>query len=199
MVKKADIPKHLVATALRLAAERGWRDLSLSEIAAEAGLAMAQVYPVYRSKAEILDGLGRQVDEAVVAGLDGERGEESARDRIFDVLMCRFDALRPYREGLARVILDQGREPLGLVRGGAALRRSMGLMLELAGLSSDGLRGALRVKGLMAIYLAALRVWLRDDSADMAKTMASLDGYLRRVEGWAGVLRRRGRVDEAAA
>jgi hypothetical protein len=58
--------------------------------------------------------------------------------------------------------------------------------------------GALRAKGLMAINLATLRVWLRDDSADMAKTMAALDGYLRRVESLLRGTRRRQRpADEA--
>ena len=36
MVKKADIPRHLVDAALAAAAERGWRTLSLGDIAAEA-------------------------------------------------------------------------------------------------------------------------------------------------------------------
>lgn len=199
MVKKADIPKHIVDTALRLAAERGWRDLSLPEIAAAAELSLAQIYPVYRSKAEILDGLSRMIDLAVVAEDEADAADEPTRDRLFDVLMRRFDALQPYKDGLANILLDQGREPLALLCGAASLRRSMALMLELSGLSSDGLRGALRVKGLMAIYLATLRVWLRDDSADLAKTMAALDGYLRRVEGWVGALRRRRRADRDSA
>ena len=59
----------------------------------------------------------------------------------------------------------------------------MSLMLELAGLSSSGPRGLVRTKGLMAIHLATMRVFLRDESMDLAKTMAALDGHLRRVEG----------------
>ena len=66
--------------------------------------------------------------------------------------------------------------------------RSMAAMLETARISSSGVKGLVRTKGLAAIYLATLRVWLRDESPDMAKTMASLDGYLRRVEGLAGRL-----------
>jgi AcrR family transcriptional regulator len=50
MVKKADIPAHLVETALSLAAERGWRELSLNQIATAAKLPLSEVYPVYRSK-----------------------------------------------------------------------------------------------------------------------------------------------------
>ena len=55
MVKKADIPGHLVDAALAAAAERGWRSLSLDDIAEAAGLPLSKVYPVFRSKRAILD------------------------------------------------------------------------------------------------------------------------------------------------
>ncbi len=96
--------------------------------------------------------------------------------------MRRYDAQQPYRTALGNILLDQARDPVAAACSAAQLLRSMAAMLEAARISSSGVAGALRAKGLMAIYLAALRVWLRDDSADMAKTMAALDGYLRRVE-----------------
>ena len=198
MAKKADIPNQVIDAALVLAAERGWRDLSLTDIAAAAKLPLSKVYPVFSSKSAVLAGFMRRVDAAVLAGPAEEEG--SARDRLFDVLMRRFDALQPHREALANIAHDELREPLGALCGLCALRRSMALMLEAAGLDSTGLRGALRVKGLSAAYLASFRVWLRDDSPDMARTMAALDGYLRRIEGLIQRLpRRRSRSAAGAA
>jgi hypothetical protein len=55
-------------------------------------------------------------------------------------------------------------------------------------------RGELRINGLCGVYLLALRTWLDDDSADLSKTMAALDGYLRRVERPAEVLEGRERA-----
>ena len=185
MVRKADIPKHVIETAMRLAAESGWKDLSLAEIAQAAELPLSKVYPVFSSKQAILTGLMRRVDAEVLADEDVGDLEDSARDRLFDVLMRRFDALQPYKEAIGNIVYDQARDPLAACAGLAALRRSMALMLEAAGLSASGVKGLLRVKGLTAIYLASLRVWLRDDSPDLARTMAALDGYLRRVEGLA--------------
>jgi hypothetical protein len=69
----------------------------------------------------------------------------------------------------------------------------MALMLEAAGVSSSGIAGALRTKGLGAIYLATMRDWFRDDSTDKARTMAALDARLRRAESWARRLDRRAR------
>ncbi len=190
MVKKADLPKHLIETALKLAAERGWAELSLAEIAEAAELPLSQVYEVFPSKPAILKAFARRIDGLVLAEEEADAAEGSARDRLFDVMMRRFDALQPYKTGLGNLLYDQARDPLAALCGFGQLMRSMALMLEAARIPSGGLRGALRTEGLAAIYLATLRVWLRDESADMAKTMATLDGYLRRIEAFAGRQRR---------
>lgn len=200
MVKKAEIPDHVIDTAMKLAAERGWSDLSLAEIAAEAGVPLSKVYPIYASKQDILAAFSRRIDAVVLAEeLSAEEMDEPARDRLFDVMMRRFDALSPYREALANILHDGLRHPLDGLAATPQLARSMRWMLEAAGLGATGLRGACRVKGLSAIHLATLRVWLRDDTADLSKTMAALDGHLRRVEGLLRRTpgrRRRGRAEE---
>jgi AcrR family transcriptional regulator len=182
MVKKADIPDHVIDTAMKLAAEGRWRDLSLAEIAEAAKLPISKVFPVYPSRQSILDAFVRRIDAAVLAESDSEDLEGSARDRLFDVLMRRFDALDPYKDAVATVAFDQARDPLAALASACRLRRSMALMLEAAGLASGGARGVLRIKGVALIYLATLGVWLRDESEDKARTMAALDKQLRRAE-----------------
>jgi AcrR family transcriptional regulator len=190
--KPADAGRHVIDVALRLATERGWANLALADIAAAAKLSLADLYVIYPSKTAILEAFSRAVDRQVLAALDGG-GEGMPRDRLFDVVMKRFDALAPHREALAAIARDVGRDPVAVLCGARQLRRSMGLMLEAAGISSSGVAGELRTKGLAAIYLATLRDWFRDDTADKARTMAALDARLRRAERWAGWLNRRGR------
>lgn len=178
MVKKADIPRHVIDTAMKLAAERGWRDISLAEIADAAKLPLSKVYPVFPSKTAILGAFWRQIDAAVLAAEEAGAREGSAHDRLFDALMRRFDALRPYREALGNIVCAAAGDPVSALCGLCRLKRSMACMLEAARLSATGLRGALRVKALGLAYLATLRVFLRDDSPDMAATMAALDRNL---------------------
>ncbi len=178
MVKKADIPGHVIDTAMKLAAERGWGDLSLAEIAEAAKLPLSKVYPVFPSKTAILGAFSRQIDAAVLAAEEAGARAGGAHDRLFDALMRRFDALRPYREALGNIVCAEAGDPFSALCGLCRLRRSMACMLEAAGLSTTGLRGALRVKALALAYLATLRVFLRDDSPDMAATMAALDRNL---------------------
>lgn len=198
MVKKADIPKHIVDTALDLAREQGWRDLSLTDIAIAAKLPLSQVYGVYSSKQAILKGFNRMIDAQVIADEDAESGDEPAKDRLFDIIMRRLDALSPYKEALATIAHDQARDPLAAACSASRLSRSMASMLEAARLSADGFRGMLRVKALTGVYLATLKIWFKEDAEDLPKTMAALDRYLTRIDGFARRFARR-RPKEAAA
>lgn len=189
---------RMVDAALALAAERPWHEISLREIAEASGLPLAEAYRCGASKQAILEAFLRRTDAAVLSEGAMEEDEGSARDRVFDILMRRFDALQPHRKALASILLAQTRDPVTALASLAALQRSMTWMLEAAGLEADGLRGLARTRGLTVLYLATLRTWLRDESLDLAKTMAALDGYLRRLEA---VLRRlpRRRTDHPKA
>lgn len=190
---------RMVDAALALAAERPWHEVSLREIAEASGLPLAEAYRCGASKQALLEAFLRRTDAAVLAeGVVGSE-EGSARDRIFDVLMRRFDALQPHRKALASILLAQTRDPATALINLAALQRSMAWMLEAAGLETGGLRGLVRTRGLTLLYLATLRTWLRDDSLDLAKTMAALDGYLRRLEGLLRRLPRRNRDEPKTA
>jgi AcrR family transcriptional regulator len=186
---------RIIDAALACIARQGWRRLSLADIAAEAGLPILQVYRLFSSKTAILRSFFRRVDEAVLAAPLDSEPDERPRDRVFDLLMRRFDALTPYRAALEVLGRELPTDPLAALAAGAGLLRSMRWMLEAAGISGEGLGGVLAVKLTAAAYLATLRVWLRDESPDLSPTMAALDRRLRGIERWYGIGRRR----EAAA
>ncbi len=180
------VPDRVIDAALTLAAARGWRRTGLADIAAEAGLTLAELRGAFPSKASILNGFIRRTDTQVLAM--GMAEGSSARDRLFDLLMRRFDALQPHRDAVWAIVRDSVCDPFAPLCHGPRLICSMASMLEAAGLSSAGPAGMIRTKGLALIYLAALRAWLTDDSADQARTMAVLDRGLRQAEALAKVL-----------
>jgi AcrR family transcriptional regulator len=191
----SDADRIIDAMLARVATE-GWRHLSLAAIAAEAELPILRVYRSFGSKQAILLGLLRRVDEAVLAEPPAPEPEERPRDRLFDLLMRRFDALGPHKAALEVLARELRGDPLGALCAGAALLRSMRWMLETADIATNGIGGALRVKLTAAAYLSAARIWQRDDSPDLGRTMAALDGRLRRIERWL-VRASRSRRDEA--
>lgn len=185
---------RLIDAALRLAAERPWDEVTLGAIAEEARLPLAVLYAEFGSRGAILAAFARRIDAAVLSEDDAEALADSPpRDRLFEVLMRRFEALQPHRAAVASILSDRLRRPGAGLAALPQLGRSMAWMLVAAGIPTDGWRGLLRIKGLSALWLATLRVWLQDDSEDMAKTMAALDRNLQRAESLLQRLPRRRR------
>jgi AcrR family transcriptional regulator len=170
---------------LGLIAEKGFAAVTLREVAATAGLGFTDLYRLYPDKVALTAAFMARIDGEVLAGTPShDDPEETARDRLFDVMMRRYDALKPHRAALRAIRRAGTRDPLLALALGPALRRSMAVMLEAASLPSEGLSGALRQNGLLAIHYAVSRVYDRDETADLSKTMAALDSRLKMAERW---------------
>ncbi|MDI1284732.1 MAG: helix-turn-helix domain containing protein [Reyranella sp.] len=173
---------------LGLIAERDFAAVTLRDVAQAANLGLANLYRLYPDKVALVAAFLARIDSEVLAGTPRQTDpEETPRDRLFDTMMRRYDALRPHRAAL-RSIGGASRDPLLLLALAPALRRSMAAMLEAAGVPSDGLPGALRQNGLLAIDYAVSRVFDRDETGDLSKTMAALDSRLKTAEKWAQLI-----------
>jgi AcrR family transcriptional regulator len=177
----------LLVTAFELIAEHGWPRLSLVEVARRAGVPPAQVYRELPGRAAVLRALSRRVDEAMLAYDEAELALLPPRDRVFELLMRRLEALVPFRPGLERLARGARCDPCLLLASACRLERSLAWLQDAADLRRSGLRARLGRRALGAAYLQTLRVWLSDESADLGATMAELDKQLRRVQSVAGL------------
>jgi AcrR family transcriptional regulator len=171
------------AAFARISAE-GWRRLSLASIAAASEMPILNVYRHFHSKQAILCAFFRRIDEAVLANPPAAEEGERARDRLFDLIMRRFDALGPYKAALEVLGRELHADLPSVLVAGAALLRSVKWMHEAADIVTEGVRGKFAIKLTTAAYLATMRVWQHDSSADLGQTMAALDARLRRIERW---------------
>jgi ubiquinone biosynthesis protein COQ9 len=180
--------QRMIDAALSLAVSRGWDQISLADIAVDAGLSMADIFDDFQDKSDVLVALGRMIDKKVLNHVSKAETSMTVRDRLFDVLMERFDVLNENRDGIIAILNSFGADPKQAVISLPHLCRSMSLTLEVAGVENDGLRGAVKVLGLTGVYLHALKIWMTDDTADMGRTMAALDKALGRIEQAANTL-----------
>ncbi len=182
----SDPREKVLDTFLELVAERGYADVSLADVATAAGRGKAELYRLYPDKVALVSGFMARIDGEVLAATPAAGDpEETVRDRLFDMLMRRFDALKRHREALASIRRAGLRDPLMVLMLGPTLMRSMAAMLEAAGVSSQGISGAVRQNALLALYAAVSRVFEKDESDELSKTMAALDGRLKSAEKWA--------------
>ena len=178
MIELASPKGRLIAAAMRLADTRPWADITLIDIAEAAGVSLADLKKSISSKPELIAAFMTAVDDAVVKTAVARDNTQPARDRLFEVIMGRFDLLTPYKTALKSIAAGRSADP-GLVRPFLA---SQHWMLQAAGIGTDGAQGNMRVLGLGSLYAAIFQTWLNDDDPGMAKTMAALDRRLRRGE-----------------
>ncbi len=179
--KRATPRERLIDAALALAAERPWAGVSLADVAAKAGLALAELHEHAPSKSHLVRAWLSRIDAAVLAGPAADPAEP-ARDRLFEVLMRRIETIRPQKAAVASIVDGLSKDPVQALCGWPALLRSMSWMLEAAGIDASGLKGALRARGLALVWLATLRAFLADEGEDLGSTMAALDKALKRAE-----------------
>ena len=181
----ADPRKAAIDAALALAARRDWGNVTLADIARGAKLSLSQLSQMFECREDIVVAYERRVDADVLASYSGSGSE---RDQVFDILMERFERLNADRAAVLSILKASCTDPKQLVIGMPNVARSMAWMLEACGVETQGWRGALRVAGVTGVYAWTLRSWRDDDTRDMAKTMATLDRALGRMEQVANTL-----------
>ncbi len=120
--------------------------------------------------------------------------EEPPRERLFDVLMRRLDALRPHRAALRGLARSARQDPLLAASLNRTALISQRWMLTAAGIRFEGLLGAAVTQGLVVSFARVLRVFLDEEDAGMPRTMAALDRELRRAQSSFERLERVGRL-----
>lgn len=167
---------------LARAAAGEWRRLSLQDLCETADVEMTELRAEFSTKQDVLTAFIMDIDREVLSRDFGFETEDTHRDRLFELLMCRLDLLGKHRDSIFELSRDMTADPVSALRVSPTVLSTMVRILEAAGISGAGPLGLVRAKGLVAVWLATLQVWLRDDSPDLAPTMAALDRHLRRAE-----------------
>lgn len=178
--KPTDPRAKIVDALMALAAEQRFEDITITDIASKAEVSLADFRDAYPSKGAVLGGFSRRIDRLVLDGTSDDLIDESPKDRLFDVLMRRIDAMTPYKAGLEGVVQWARRDPLSASALNTLAINSMRFMLEAAGISADGPAGALKLQGLVLAWTRVLDVWFDDNDPGLAATMAALDKELTR-------------------
>jgi AcrR family transcriptional regulator len=176
-----------VDALMTLLAEQSFEQIGLAEVAGRAGLKLSQLRAEFGSTLSIVAAHIKDIDRAVLAGGD-DMTEEPPRERLFDVLMRRLEALAPYKESVRSLLRSARRNPGLAFALNAMAMRSQHWMLEAAGIGAAGPKGALRSQGAALMFARVLGVWLHDDDPALDRTMAALDRGLSSAERWAGFL-----------
>jgi AcrR family transcriptional regulator len=183
---------------MALLAEQPIERIGFADIAARAGVSLAELRGEFGSSLSILAAHIKDIDRKVLSEIDPEMAEESPRERLFDVLMRRLELLEPHRAAVRSIARSaRGNPGLALALNAMAVR-SQQWMLTAAGIGASGPKGMLRAQGLALLFANVLRTWVDDNEEGQPRTLAALDRALANGQRCSGLLDDLCRIPEAA-
>jgi AcrR family transcriptional regulator len=199
MATKSDVIEKGLKAGLSLAAEAEWDELTLAEIAEAAGLSLSDFHKV-ATKDTLVDAAEGWFDKSMSA--ETADMEDGPQERLFDVIMLRFEAMEPYRAGMTALMKYRERSPARLAALLKARSESARWALVCAGLdTASGAPLSLKTLAIAWVIGQTERSWRKDEDADFARTMATLDKELKGAEdrmGWVSRMTGRSKAGDAA-
>lgn len=180
--------KKIIEALLTLLAEQPIERIGLGDIAAAAGVSLADLRAEFGSVLSILAAHMKDIDRQVLSEDFSDMSEEPVRERLFDILMKRLEAHAPHKAAIRSLIKSSLRNPPLAFALNSFAARSMSWMMTAAGISTAGPRGIVRAQALTLLYARVVATWAEDDDPGLAKTMSALDRELARGQQLSGFL-----------
>jgi AcrR family transcriptional regulator len=179
-----ELRERILDTALALAEEKGrWSAVRLHDVADRLSISPAEALEHYRDLDAVADAWFIRALKAMVGPKPAEFMNEPEWRRVEIALLQWFDTLAPHRRVSAQMLrgklhLSHPHHWLPMIFN---LSRTIHWLREAARLPAEyGTREAQREEvRLTALFVATLRVWVRDDSAGQERTRRFLRRELR--------------------
>ncbi|HEV2867453.1 MAG TPA: COQ9 family protein [Allosphingosinicella sp.] len=162
------------------AAFDGWSDSALAMAAAELGVPPERARLAFRGgQAEMIDAWFDWIDKAMLEAFPPERiAAMKIRERIRELILFRFEAMRANREALRRALAILSM-PQNVADAARLAWRSADRIWRVAGDTATDFNHYTKRAILIGVYGSTTLVFLDDESADLAATRAFLN---RRID-----------------
>ena len=184
MVKRADIKQRILDSAIKLAEERSWEEIRLSDIATDLDISLFEIQQHFRQKDDLVEAWFDRADQAILQLSLEELVEMKLDDRLHMIIFTWLDTLAEHKT-ITREMLWYKLEPLHIhlqIQGILRVSRTVQWMQELAGLKAQYVKRIAEEIGLTSIYLCTFLYWLQDTSAEQKRTRTFLKRKLCHIE-----------------
>lgn len=182
MSEQAELREALVDVGLALIADQGWHRTTVPQMAMQLGTPVLGALRVLPGKVALLHGVLDRVDGAMEAEAGSWTASAPVNDRLFDAIMARFEYMQQNRAAYVAVLKGLALDPVAAAAIARRYDTSLDRTLETAGVGAGLVAGLGRRAALAALMLDLMRVWVADESADMAATMGALGKRLEQFD-----------------
>jgi hypothetical protein len=166
-------------------------DIDHQHLAEDTGHDSAVIRRIFPNLSVAVDQGLQDIDDGITARLADDFAEDTAaniRDRILEGLIVRHETYVPFKQAMKHLNKAATMNPKFGIMMVERLSLALHALLILSGVDTSGLKGLLRVKGLVGVALSVQRDWFADDTADLSVTIRMLDKRLSEAESLARTL-----------
>lgn len=175
--------KLLIKKSFELVSEIGWENFNLKLLAEKNKFELDDIKTIFKTKSSVLKEFSIMIDEEVVNSINqNDFIDNPVKDNLFEIIMMRFEKLKPYKNGIVKILNSAKKNPLILKKVSRQLFSSLDFFLEVSNAKDNFLFDKFKLSALFVIYSYVFNIWLKDDSDEMSKTMAELDSLLSKSE-----------------
>ena len=170
----------LAEMTLLVLEKKSWHSIKIDDVYKKTKINKKYLQNNVTNKRDLLQNINHYFDFKL-RNISDSIEKSTRKDMIFEIIMMRFDILQIHRKAIIKIFEFFKKKPQELVFLLPSLIESMIAMAGLAKIPVAGIKGNLKVKGLLVIYFSSFLVWSKDNSESLEKTMTSLDNHLDRA------------------
>ncbi len=169
--------KKIAQRTLQVLRKKSWSAFSLEQILKNVKVKKTNI----KTKFDLLKTISKYIDYLLI---DKTKSLENSttKDMLFEVIMARFDILENNRKAFLEIYKILKKNPQQFIKLFPTFLESMIITAELSKYKVNGLKGTVRLKGLMLIYFITFFQWIDDKDSSLEKTMTALDKNLDQAE-----------------
>ena len=169
--------KKIAQQTLNILKKKSWNAFTLEQVLKSVKVKKTNI----KTKFDLLKLISKYVDYLLINNTKSLENS-STKDMLFEVLMARFDILEENRKAFLEIYKILKKNPQQLIKLLPTFLESMIITAELSKYKVNGLKGTIRLKGLMLIYFITFFQWVDDKESSLEKTMTALDKNLDQAE-----------------
>tara|TARA_B100000579_G_scaffold399463_1_gene380428 strand:+ start:92 stop:637 length:546 start_codon:yes stop_codon:yes gene_type:complete len=179
-----DYEKKIAQQTLDILKKKSWSNFSIDQVLKNTKNKRNYI----KSKFELLKLINRYVDDILIKKMRSLENS-STKDMLFEVIMARFDILEKNRKSFLEIYKFLKKNPQYFIKLIPSFLESMIISAELSKYNVNGLKGTIKLKGLMIVYFFTFFQWINDKSSSLEKTMTALDKNLDQAEKFGKLLK----------
>lgn len=150
---------------LSLMGRQPFGQVSMSMVAAEAGLSLGDLRRTFASEEALLEAFAARADAAMLDRVAELPRSNSPRERVLAAMLARFEILAPYRAAVRSILIGAARDPAALMFFARVSTEEHRWTLIAAGLDHRGAGSRNLAEAISQAFVASAEAWLEDDAA----------------------------------